>query len=166
MEPLQFEGIVERFAMKGGWHYIEVPFDIKAHAGKSVGNYVTGTLNNVAFPITGLIPMGNGRHMLPLNTELRRLIGLRLGETVQAHLCFAAGPPAPDIPEALTLTLAMFPTEQALFERLPISAQRNVCRWLNSAKTAPTLEKRVAEVLRRLQTGAFYLGGEPIKPVR
>ena len=74
--------------------------------------------------------------------------------------------PEPDritIPEALAETLDFLPEMKAAWDKLTPGMKRSMCYWVGSAKTEPTQAKRVAELLRRFETGHFQVGKGPEK---
>ena len=60
-----------------------------------------------------------------------------------------------DLPEELAETLDFLPEMKTAWDQLSPGMQRSMCYWVGSAKTVATRAKRVAELLRRLETGHF-----------
>jgi uncharacterized protein YdeI (YjbR/CyaY-like superfamily) len=50
---------------------------------------------------------------------------------------------------------------KAAWDQLKPGMKRNMCYWVGSAKTEATQAKRVAELLRRFETGHFQVGKGP-----
>lgn len=79
-----FTTTLEKMPHKGGWTYVVWPesvvfFGTKGHVRVRVSfdGYET---------VAGFMPMGDGQHMLPVNAEIRKVIGKEAGETVTVHL--------------------------------------------------------------------------------
>ena len=64
-------------------------------------------------------------------------------------------------PVALAETLDFIPEMKAAWDQLTPGMKRNMCYWVRSGKTVPTRAKRVAELLRRFETGYFQVGQGP-----
>ena len=161
--PLRFEGTIERFPMKGGWYYVLFPHDAKALFGQGGFIPVQCTVNGVPDE-RSLLPMGDGRHFIALKADLRKRLGLSLGSHVMVEILALAGAQEPELPPELAAIFELCPDEGKLFARLPRTTRKWAIYWLTSAKTALTREKRAAELLRRLQSGVFHLGGKPVTP--
>lgn len=83
-DDFEVTGEVELFPQPGGWHYVIVP------------GWVTDDLSSLAerglIPVrvavgstvwdTSLLPMGDGRHFIALNAQVRAANGIELGDTV------------------------------------------------------------------------------------
>jgi uncharacterized protein YdeI (YjbR/CyaY-like superfamily) len=67
-------------------------------------------------------------------------------------------PDTVDLPEELAETLDFIPEMKTAWDKLTPGMQRSMCYWVGSAKTTSTRAKRIAELLRRFETGAFQVG--------
>lgn len=70
----------------------------------------------------------------------------------------ASDPTRLDIPEALADTLDFIPEMKVAWDKFTPGMQRSMCYWVGSAKTLATRAKRVAEMLRRFESGHFQVG--------
>ncbi len=68
----------------GGWTYLVWPGSAGLF-GTRARVRVRGSLDGVAFG-TSFMPLGDGRHKLPVAATLRRAVGKEAGETVTVHL--------------------------------------------------------------------------------
>lgn len=79
-----FSARMEKFEGKGGWTYVVWP-ESKEFFGTSGAVKVKGLVDGKPFAGT-FMPMGGGRQMLPINMQIRRLIGKDAGEVVEVRL--------------------------------------------------------------------------------
>lgn len=80
----RFDATMEINADKGGWTYVLVPDSVALlRTGRSVK--VSGTVDG--WPVeTSLLPIGGGRHMLPIKADVRRAIAKQAGDEVTVRL--------------------------------------------------------------------------------
>lgn len=79
-----FKATLEKHDTKGGWTYVLWPGS-KEFLGTGGLAKVTGTIDGEPFRAT-FMAMGDGRQMLPIKLETRRLIGKDAGDEVEIHL--------------------------------------------------------------------------------
>lgn len=155
---ITFEGVLERFSDKGGFHYVMFPYSVEELFGTRGSVRMKGTMNGI--PVDrALMPRGNGTHFLIVSTEMRRKAGLRLGNKVHFSLVPDDRPDQPDLPEELSAALEMEPEAQVAFDQLNMGTKRNIAYWINSAKRPETRAQRTAEMLRRILSGYYRKPG-------
>ncbi|MEZ4760228.1 MAG: YdeI/OmpD-associated family protein [Flavobacteriales bacterium] len=154
----RFTAPLEKMNAKMAFHFVEVPFDVEQEFGRRTGVRVVGTVNGV--PVDrALLPQKSGMHIIILGGDIRRPAKLRKeGDLAVVEIREHPDPEKLDLPEELAETLDFLPEMKAAWERLTPGMRRSMCYWVGSAKTAPTREKRVAELLRRFEEGDFQVG--------
>ena len=88
---IRFNTTILKFDKQGektGWTYIEIS---KAQAqkinpGVKVGYRVKGKLDHFSFEKTALLPMGEGRFIMPLKANVRKTIGKRQGDKLTVEM--------------------------------------------------------------------------------
>jgi hypothetical protein len=127
---------------KTGWLYIEVPVDLaeQLNPKDKKAFRVKGKLDNYVIQGVGLIPIGGGKYILPVNATLRKAIKKNKGATVKVQL--TPDKPYELLPE-LVDCLADEPAALEFFNSLPKAHQHYFSKWIESAKTEATKAKRI-----------------------
>lgn len=148
-----FQTTILRFGRQGektGWTYIEIS---EAQAEKIKPGYrksfrVKGKLDDHPISWVALLPMGDGKFIMPLNAVMRKATGKRRGDKIWVALeedkkIFQ--PPKwfmncmDDEPEAKTFFLSLVKSHQNYF-----------IKWIEGAKTETTRTKRTAQAINAL----------------
>lgn len=162
-QTFKFTAPLERMTGSFAWSYVEFPHDVKELFGKRGEVRVKCLINGVAAD-RALMPTKSGYHILVFGGDLRKKAGIRKpGDLVSVELWLDPEPDRITIPEALAETLDFLPEMKAAWDKLTPGMKRSMCYWVGSAKTEPTQAKRVAELLRRFETGHFQVGKGPEK---
>lgn len=164
MKAVKFSVTIHKFDKQGeksGWTYFEIPPDIaqQLKPGNKKEFKVKGKLDNYAINRVSLLPMGDGKFIMPLNASMRKAIGKKEGAMLQVQLVaddsdFIFNPDFMDC-------LADDPIAKKFFQSLPGSHQRYFSKWIDSAKTEPTRTKRIAMAINALAKKWGY--GEMIR---
>ncbi len=162
----QFTTIILKFEEKGektGWTYIEIPTDITEALlpGNKKSFRVKGTLDEYSFKQVALLPMGDGKFIMPLKVDVRKAIKKRKGAMVQVSLILDETPFI--ISEDLLVCLEDEPIALQNFNKLPLSHKKYYTKWIESAKTAETKARRIAVSVISLATGKTF--GEAMKAI-
>jgi len=81
---LSFRAKLRKSRNKGGWTYVVWPDSVKVFGTRGLVK-VSGTIDGHPFRAS-FMAMGNGRHMLPIKAETRRIIRKEVGDTVSILL--------------------------------------------------------------------------------
>lgn len=151
-DVFRFTAVLEKMPGRFGWTFVEFPHDVQALFGKKGAVRVKGTVNGVPMD-RALMPTKSGYHVIVLGIDLRRRAKVKAGDRAAFEVWRDPRPDVVELPEELRETLDFLPAFKADWERLTPGMKRSILTWVNSAKTTPTRAKRVAEVLRRSETG-------------
>ena len=148
---VKFTTTIQQFAEQGektGWTYIDIPADIAGQLkpGHKQSFRVKGKLDRHPIEGIALMPMGGGNFIMTLNATLRKAIGKRKGAQVQVQLMADDNPNPVSCPELMEC-LNDDPDALAFFNKLPKGHRNYFMQWINSAKTQPTKDKRIAEAV-------------------
>lgn len=162
----QFTTIILKFEEKGektGWTYIEIPTDVTEALlpGNKKSFRVKGKLDEYSFKQVALLPIGDGKFIMPLKSDVRKAIKKRKGAMVQVSLILDETPFI--ISEDLLVCLEDEPIALQNFNKLPLSHKKYYTNWIESAKTAETKARRIAVSVISLATGKTF--GEAMKAI-
>lgn len=156
---IKFTATLEKFAEQGektGWTFFVVPAEIaqKLKPGMKKSFRVKGKLDGFAVKQVALVPMGGGDFILPVNAAIRKGIGKRKGAQLAVQL--EADDSAIAISADLLACLENEPKAREHFNQLPKGEQNYFSKWVDSAKTAPTKEKRILFALKAFSHGLRF----------
>ena len=147
---IAFNTTILRFDKQGektGWTYIEISAAQakKINPGIKVGYRVKGKLDHFAFEKTALLPMGEGRFIMPLKANIRKAIGKRQGDKLRVEMALDQRQiqPSADFMKCLKED----PEAMKFFKTMPGSHQRYFSKWIDDAKTMQTKTKRIVMAL-------------------
>ena len=151
---VQFNAMIMQFGEMGektGWRYIEVSAEIAQELlpGNKKSFRVKGKVDN--YPISGfaLMPMGEGKFIMPLKLEIRKAIhkesGAMVSITLEVHKDYKV-----EVPEDLQECFEFDPEALAQFNTLPRSHRDYFINWINSAKTSETRNKRIINTVNAM----------------
>lgn len=156
---VQFTTTLLQFDEQGDktrWTYIEIPADAaqKLKPGNKKTFRVKGKLDNHPVKSVAIMPTGNGTFILAVNAAMRKGIGKRKGAMVKVRL-EADNDEIPMDAEFMEC-LHDAPAALAYFSQLAPSHRLYFNRWIESAKTAPTKARRIAQAVNGLEKGWDY----------
>jgi Domain of unknown function (DUF1905)/Bacteriocin-protection, YdeI or OmpD-Associated len=146
---IKFKTTIQKFGKKGektGWSYIVFTANVARKLKPSKVSFrIKGRLDGHLFESLALLPMGEGDFILPLNATIRKKIGKKHGDqlTVEMELDSRELPLSADLIKCLKAE----PEALAYFKSLPRSHQNYFSKWIESAKTAPTKARRIAQTV-------------------
>lgn len=143
---ITFSTQLKRFDKQGektGWTYIEISPNQaqKLKPDTKVSFRVKGRLDEFEIQKTALIPMGEGRFILPVNAGMRKGIKKKHGDRLKVALEVDER----EIILSRDLITCLKDDEQAytFFKSLTKGHQQYFSKWIESAKTAQTKTKRI-----------------------
>ncbi|RYG06380.1 MAG: DUF1905 domain-containing protein [Chitinophagaceae bacterium] len=144
---IDFTTIILRFGDMGektGWTYVEIPADIaqELKPGNRKSFRVRGKLDGYAIAGVALMPMGEGKFILVLNADMRKGVmkskGAMLRVQLEEDTEFKVVMPD-DLAECFEFELEAY----EFFNSLAKSHRNYFIKWIDSAKTQPTRDKRI-----------------------
>ncbi|MGB8193567.1 MAG: YdeI/OmpD-associated family protein [Chitinophagaceae bacterium] len=156
---IQFNTTLQQFEQQGektGWTYIAIPAKIaqQLKPGNKKSFRVKGKLDEYAIKGVALMPMGDGDFIMAINATMRKGIKKRRGDKLRVQL--EADNKLPPLSADLLECLNDEPAANAYFNSLPYSHRLYFSRWIESAKTAPTKAKRIAQAVNALAKNWGY----------
>ncbi|MBC8060992.1 MAG: DUF1905 domain-containing protein [Clostridiaceae bacterium] len=147
---IKFEAIIKKIEDKDAT-YVEIPFDVEKEFGAKRVK-VKATFDGVNY-IGSIVKMGLPCYMLGMTKEIRKQIGKNYGDTVIVEVEKDEEERTVEIPQDLKNALALNPKAQLFYDSLSYSNKRRYILLVEAAKKAETREKRVVEVVSKLENG-------------
>jgi len=151
---VEFTTMILQFAEQGektGWSYIEIPADIaqQLKPGNKKSFRVRGMLD--ALPVCGmaLMPMGEGNFIMALKAEVRKGIHKNAGAMLQIRLEEDTDYKV-EMPADLQECFDFEPEALQFFNTLAKSHRDYFIKWIDSAKTKETREKRIVNTINAM----------------
>ena len=154
-EIIRFTAELEKMSGRFAWTYVEFPHDVQKLYAKKGTVRVKGTVNGVPMD-RALMPTKRGVHFIVFGVDLRRKAKIKVGDHVKIELWLNPDPKKIELPEELSETLDFFPDFKKGWKGVRPGMQRSICIWINQGKTVATRSKRVAELLKRFDTGHHW----------
>lgn len=142
------EYLLQKFEVKGGWTYAQVP-EILPNSNTPFGWVrVKGTIDGEPINAYHLMPMGNGNLFLPVKAAIRKKIKKQAGDTVHVILFLDQAPLA--IPGEIREVLSEEPRAWDAFQQWTSGEQKKYIDWIYGAKTEATKVNRIVKLLEKL----------------
>jgi hypothetical protein len=126
--------------------YVQIPARVSRYFGKRGHVSVKGTLNG--FPIrTTLVPIGNGRHRLYVNWDMRKRAEVDVGDRVDWVLEIDTEPRVFPMLKEFEQALEQNKKAKVVFDRLPPSHKKEILAYLNWVKKLETLERNIGKII-------------------
>ncbi len=147
--------LIEKMPGKGGWTYVvisEIPKSERLPLGLV---RVRGFIDSYELKQFNLLPMKDGRMLLPLKLAVRKKIKKQAGD--QVHVVLYADDSAVEVPDDLLACLLESPKAYAFFQRLSDSNKKYYIDWIEEAKKLDTKVERISKAIHLLENGRrFY----------
>ncbi|MFZ2084999.1 MAG: YdeI/OmpD-associated family protein [Candidatus Sulfotelmatobacter sp.] len=135
---------------------ITPPVDVPEFFGTRARVPVRGTINGFPFR-SSLMPCGD-RHMMPVNKTLCQGGGVKPGDAVEVVMERDEEAPTVEAPALLKKALAKNKAAKANWERLAFTHQKEMAVSIKGAKQEETRARRLAKVVKVLETGIKWAG--------
>ena len=96
---------------------------------------------------TTLVPAGDGRHRMQINTELRKAAHADVGDVVSIELRLDRETRELPVPADLRAALKEHPKARKAFEALASGHRRQFIKWFDSAKAPETRIRRMSRAI-------------------
>jgi hypothetical protein len=150
-----FTAVIERVGINP---YVDVPASVSLAFARRGNVPITMTLNGVGFRGT-LVPRGEGRHRLYINTEMREGAHVAVGDSVHVALQIDDQLRSIPLPEPLRRALAENAEAERAWGKLVPSRRKEILAYLNALKRLDALARNIRKVIASL-------GGTDETPLR
>ncbi len=129
--------------------YVNVPSGISRAIEKRGYVPVAGTVNGKSMRAT-LVPIGNGKHRLYINGDMRERAGVDVGDRIELTLRVDHRPRIVPMPKQLAVRLKKSRTAGEAWKKLTPSRRKEILRYLNFAKHPETLQRNIVKAIAML----------------
>ena len=141
--------LIEKMPGKGGWSYVAIS-EIPKAARLSMGLVrVCGFIGSYELKQFNLLPMKDGKMLLPLKTAVRKKIGKNEGDLV--HVVLYADDSPVEVPDEFMLCLLESPKAHQFFMSLSDSNKKYFIDWVEEAKRLETKANRIVKAIDLLE---------------
>jgi hypothetical protein len=131
--------------------FVDVPKEISRALGPAKERIpVCGTVEGLPLRTT-LVPSGNGRHRLAIHGDIYRKLRIDAGAVVEISLELDEESREPVLPPSLIAALKFSKVAAREFRAMTTALRRQIVRYITSAKSEATIERRVAKFITRLE---------------
>lgn len=147
--------LIEKMPSKGGWTYVviaEIPPTERSRLGTV---RIRGFIDSYELRQFNLLPMKDGKMMLPLKAAVRKKIRKQEGDFV--HIILFADDSPVVVPDEIMLCLLESLKALQFFESLSDSNKKYWIDWIEEAKKLETKADRIIKFIQMLEKGQrFY----------
>ena len=131
--------------------FVDVPKEISRTLGSGKERIpVCGTVEGLPLRTT-LVPSGNGRHRLAIHGDIYRKLRIDAGDVVEVSLELDEESREPVLPPSLIAALKFSKVAAREFRAMTTALRRQIVRYLTSAKSDATVERRIAKFIVHLE---------------
>jgi hypothetical protein len=147
--------IIQKMDVKGGWHYITLPYSKFAKTKNPFGwIIVKGKIDDYSISQYKLWPTKEGKLFLALKKDIRKQIQKEAGQKVTIILYVDNSNLV--IPVDFAVCLADAPKANYFFETLSTTSKKQYIDWIYNAKNSATIETRMTTAIKKLEQGLKY----------
>lgn len=148
MKHYRFTATIYKFSSNPSFCCVDVPDEVSADWGRRRMIPVIGTVNDHEWRGT-LLPNGNNGHRMVLNGQIRKRARVGLGNSIEISLQRDEVSRNAVMPPMLEEALRENELLDA-FNALSLSKRNAALKWLESAKTNATWERRIESLVMKL----------------
>jgi len=131
--------------------FVDVPKEISRALGPAKERIpVCGTVEGLPLRTT-LVPSGNGRHRLAIHGDIYRKLRIDAGAVIEISLELDEESREPVLPPSLIAALKFSKVAAREFRAMTTALRRQIVRYITSAKSESTIERRVAKFILHLE---------------
>ncbi len=164
---MEFTTVLEKFNSNLWGYHIAVPEEVSQEFLDAGSRRVICTLNDAHEFQCALMPKGDGRYFININKQIRKKLGLELGDTVAVRLRQDESKYGLPMPEELKELLKLDEEGNRLFHALTPGKQRTLIHIIGSPKTSDTRLRKAVIVVDYLKATGGKLNfpelGEALK---
>lgn len=149
MKIYKFDAVIKKVeGIDAG--YVEFPYDAEKEFGTKSRVKVKAAFDGFEYR-GSLVKMGQPRHWIGLNKEVRTAIGKKPGDKVSVTIQQDTEERIVDVPGDLTAALAKHPDIRAIFSALSYTHRKEYVRWITEAKKDETRKARIQKTIEMLR---------------
>jgi hypothetical protein len=132
--------------------YVSIPFNVEKTYGSKGQVKVKAKFDGYEY--RGVMAnMGTGCHIIGVRKDVRAAIGKNVGDSVTVSIEPDTEERIIHVPEDLQQLLSKHKKAKIFFESLSYTNRKEYALWISSAKKQETRNKRLEEILRKLESG-------------
>jgi hypothetical protein len=141
--------LIEKMPGKGGWSYVVIS-EIPKAVRQSMGLVrVRGFIDSYELKQFNLLPMKDGKMLLPLKSAVRKKIGKQ--EDDRVHVVLYADDSVVEVPDDILACLLESDRAYQFFQTLSDSNKKYYIDWIEEAKRIETKAERINKAINLLE---------------